>query len=229
MGPSEVDVIVLCGGLGTRLRRVSGEVQKTMVEIKGKPFLEIVYDHARSYGFQNFIFCTGYKGDDVKTYFSEKNKNIIFSQEREPLGTAGALKNSAPFIQNDTLLVLNGDSFCSVDLRDLLDFHVRSGGKATLCVVPARSRTDGGYIKTNEKNQILSFREKEYQPGLYINAGVYAFKRRILDRIPEGRASLENDVFPFLSEREAYAYIASEILHDIGTPDRLNAFIMEGA
>src|SRR5208282_6490056 len=109
MDLSGMDAVVLCGGLGTRLRSVSDGRQKTMVEIGDKPFLEILIDWAAGYGLHRFILCTGYQGQQVRDYFEKRSKGleISFSHEDEPLGTAGALKHCLGLLHAGPVLVLN--------------------------------------------------------------------------------------------------------------------------
>ena len=225
METAVVDVAILCGGLGKRLQPVSGDTQKTMVRIGEKPFLEILYRYVAGFGFENFVFCTGYKGRTIEEHFAGFKNKISFSQELEPLGTGGALKNAERMLRHDTLLVLNGDSFCPVDLNALLEAHERFGGEATLTVASSKSRNDGGYIRLSGDSRVLAFQEKQYDPSLFINAGVYVFSKRILRRIPAGRFfSLEKDLLSFLTKNESYAYQTAEEVYDIGTPERLEMF-----
>ncbi|HNV85630.1 MAG TPA: sugar phosphate nucleotidyltransferase [Candidatus Omnitrophota bacterium] len=225
MEPQDVDLIILCGGIGKRLKPVTDKIPKPMVTIGQSPFLEILINSIAPYGFEKFILATGYKGEIIEQYFQKrKGLSLHFSREKTALGTAGAVKNCEPFLKNPFFLVLNGDSFCPVDYHSLLEFHEQNKVLATAVVTPDdRSRTDAGSIKIGLDRQILSFCEKE--PGNYLNAGIYVFTRRILEQIPSGRSfSFEKDLFPSLSPDEFYAYVNPEKLYDIGTPERLKEF-----
>ncbi len=228
MGRRTADAVILCGGLGTRLREVLPDQQKTMADISERPFLEILVRQLKKYGFTRIIFCTGYKGESVREYFESKNDGgllFFFSQEKTPLGTAGALKVCEPYLEASTFLMMNGDSFCPVDLEALVSFQNRHGGIGTVAVTPALSRADGGYMNVGSDNLVLSFGEKEYSPLKYLNAGIYVFQKKIFDFIPKTMpCSLEKDVFPSILSKNFYAYPTREMLYDIGTPERLAHF-----
>lgn len=222
---AHVDVVVLCGGLGTRLSTVIADRPKPMVQIGQRPFLEIVLHHVAKHGFQRFVLCVGYKANVIKEHFSKDKKHtIVFSEEQEPLGTAGALRHCAPLLRSDVALVLNGDSFCPLDLVSFLNFHEHRGGIGSVAAVPVRDRADGGFIEIGEAGQVVAFSEKKWNGDhpRYLNAGIYVFGRKVFESIPKGqRCSLEHDVLPSLLKRGVYGYITTEMLYDIGTPERL--------
>ncbi len=226
MSASRPDVVILCGGQGTRLKSAVPNIPKPMVDIHGKPFLEILIERLRHQQFSRFILCTGYKGDRIGSHFKKcEGLSILISQEPKPLGTAGALKHSANLLEGDNILVMNGDSFCpSLDYAAMAERHGRFGGLATIAVADAGERYDGGYIRVDEKDRVLSFTEKAYQSNRYLSAGVYILKRSLLDRIPENTFySLEQDLFPRLPS-SFYAYPIKGRVYDIGTPERLEEF-----
>ncbi|HXT02307.1 MAG TPA: sugar phosphate nucleotidyltransferase [Elusimicrobiota bacterium] len=216
----------MCGGEGTRLRSVVADRQKTMAEANGKPFLEILLDWAAGQGVVRFVLCTGYKSDQVESYFRERRPDldVAYSNEPSPLGTGGALHNALPLTDGGPVLVLNGDSICPLDLSSFAAYHARSGGAASLAVVDPGVRRDGGFIDLDPSGRILSFDERDYRAGRALNAGVYLFERAALAAIPPGRSSLEKDVLPSLVERRVYARLVREPLYDIGTPDRWRDF-----
>jgi len=227
-----MDVVILCGGLGTRLRSVSAGRQKTMVKIGDKPFLEIVMDWAAGHGLRRFVLCAGYQGHQVRDYFQRhaRGLDISFSQEEEPLGTAGALKRCSGLLKGGPILLLNGDSYCPVDLKSMFEFHQLRNAVVTVAAVPAGSRVDGGFMDINHDQRIVSFNEKEPRPDRALNAGVYILERNILDAIPSGKAvSLEKEIMPVLLPQGSYAYRCPGPLYDIGTPDRLEAFCRQHA
>ena len=151
---------------------------------------------------------------------------ILFSEEKEPLGTGGAIKNAEPFIQSNPLLAMNGDSFCPVNLHTFLDFHISKGALLSIALVKAKETQDYGVIALEETQRIVSFDEKKVGAGLcpspsFINAGIYLFDNHILSLIPSHKKfSLEYDLFPRVINREFYGYVTSETLIDIGTPER---------
>ena len=226
MSCADLSAVVLCGGLGTRLASAVPGRQKTMADIQGKPFLEIVLDWAAGHGVKRFVLCTGYKGEQVEQFFRGRRRDLelLFSPEPSPLGTGGAVRNCLPLLQDRRALILNGDSLCPLDLPAFADFHARSAGAASLAVVEPGERRDGGFIEVGAEGRVLSFEEREYRPGRVLNAGVYLLEPAALAAIPEGPCSLEKDVLPRLIERRVFASLVSEPLYDIGTPERWRAF-----
>lgn len=221
----DIDVIILCGGLGIRLRDAVGDRPKSMAEISGRPFLDILVDYVARYGFTRFILCTGFKGDLIKRYFENKRGRLIFvvSGEDQPLGTAGAIKNAESFIESDMFLVLNGDSLCEIDIEDFIKFHIGKGALISIAVTTMETPVEYGVIRLNRDQKIISFGEKIPVNGNdLINAGMYVFDKKILKEIPSGqKLSLEYDLFPEVLDKGLYGYVTEKRLLDIGTPERL--------
>jgi Nucleoside-diphosphate-sugar pyrophosphorylase involved in lipopolysaccharide biosynthesis/translation initiation factor 2B, gamma/epsilon subunits (eIF-2Bgamma/eIF-2Bepsilon) len=218
------DVIILCGGLGTRLRAVLDDRPKPMAPIDGRPFLDLIVEHVTAYGFHRFIFCTGHMGEWIANHFGDRTEiTAVICREGKPLGTGGALKACRHLITSSTVLILNGDSLCQIDLKAFLAEHRRRKAWATVAVVPSDDRTDGGGITLNSEGRIVAFHEKG--PGSFLNAGIYALESRVFEHIPDRiPCSLEQEVFPRLLERPIYAVLCEAPLHDIGTPARLEEF-----
>jgi NDP-sugar pyrophosphorylase family protein len=218
--PEDTDVLVLCGGLGKRLREVVQDVPKPMADIGGRPFLDILLRHVSDFGFRRFILCAGYMGEKVKQHFKDqKSMDIYFSEEDEPLGTGGAVKNAEPYVKSSTFIVMNGDSICKMDMIDLLVFHQSRQAITSIALVETGIESDYGSVNIDKDQRILGFFEKKKSAG-YINAGVYVFDRDIMKLMPDGAFSLECDFFPNILERNVYGYVTSCGLLDIGTPER---------
>ncbi len=218
------DVVILCGGLGTRLRPVVQDRPKPMALINGRPFLDLVVDHVLSYGLRRIVFCTGHHGDWIAQHVSRRTDcEAIISQEQTPLGTAGALRACGSLLTTPTILVLNGDSLCRIDLQAFLTAHHTRQALATMAVVPSSERTDAGGVTMDAGGRIRAFQEKQTAP--YLNAGIYAMQSAAIHEIPDSvPCSLERDLFPRLTDGRLYGYACSVPLYDIGTPARLAAF-----
>jgi NDP-sugar pyrophosphorylase family protein len=217
------DVVLLCGGLGTRLQSIVNDRPKPMAMVNKRPFLEILIDQFQDQGFKRFILCTGHLSMVVRAYFKDRRDlDIIISEEPAALGTAGAVKNAASYIQSDPFIVTNGDSYCEVDLKGFLEFHLQKSANMSMVVASTDNACDYGTVKLGSDQQILSFTEKHktIQQGL-ISAGIYIFNRNILGQIPDKiKCSLENDIFPDLAGNRSYGFkVTAEVL-DIGTPER---------
>jgi NDP-sugar pyrophosphorylase family protein len=167
--------------------------------------------------------CTGYLADQIEDEFSDGRSlavTIEYSKEPEPLGTAGAVKFAERFLHGvPDFLVMNGDSFLELDLRQLIRLHRRHGGLATMAVVSVENAGRYGTVHVDSDNRVTEFCEKtgSDSPGL-INAGVYVFSPAILELIPTGPVSLEKDVFPKLLDQGVHAAREPGVFIDIGTP-----------
>ena len=224
----DCDVLILCGGKGTRLQSVVRDRPKPMVVIDGRPFVDRLVDLCERQGVRRMIFCTGYLGDQVAAWYAghPRTCEFVFSRERTPLGTAGAVKHAAGLIRSNPFLVMNGDSICQTDLRGVLACHAAAGGPATVTLTPADTRTDAGCVTMDRHGRLTAFAETHAgSTAPYHNAGIYVFDRSVLDLIPPGQAvSLEQDLLPGLLGSGAYGYVSRQPLYDIGTPERLAAY-----
>ena len=116
---SDVTAVILAGGLGTRLRSVIADRPKVLAEVRGRPFLAYLLDQLIVAGSRSVVLCTGYCGEQILRTFGERYGplRLSYSQERTPLGTAGALRAGLGQFGSDSVLALNGDSYCSLDLK----------------------------------------------------------------------------------------------------------------
>ena len=176
----DMDVVVLCGGMGTRLRSIVSDRPKPMAQIDNRPFLDILIEYLSSFGFRRFVLCTGHKSDIIREYYSDKQMpvEILISNEETPLGTAGAVKNAEAMIKSESFIVVNGDSFCSVDMQSFVDYHERSNAMVSVVLSKNKERRDGGNVIMDDMCRVCSFSEKDAtcQSDL-MNAGVYCFQR----------------------------------------------------
>jgi NDP-sugar pyrophosphorylase family protein len=220
-----IDAVILCGGLGTRLQGVLKDKPKPMADFNDRPFLDLLIEYVGRFGFQRFILCSGHKGGLIKEYFEKKNdgRTYIISQETSPLGTAGAIKHAEPLIKSDVFLAMNGDSFCDIDLTAFLDFYYSRNALASVALAPMEDASDYGGVALGENDAIISFNEKKSAPSSgWVNAGVYIFKKSVLDRIPSGEeVSLEQGLFPSMAGNGLFGFTTQSRLLDIGTPERL--------
>jgi NDP-sugar pyrophosphorylase family protein len=219
-----IPAILLVGGLGTRLQSVLPSKPKPLAPLGGAPFLELLVLQLRAHGIRRLVMCTGHLAEQIEEHFgdgSQWNMAIEYSRERQPLGTAGALKQAATYLRDDPdFVVMNGDSFLETDFGELIRFHREHGGAVSMAVRQVPNAARFGTVRTDASNRITSFDEKTgiEEPGL-INGGVYVFNRVVLDEIPDGPGSLERDVFPQLLEKGAFAATQTGMFIDIGTPE----------
>jgi len=216
------DAVILCGGLGKRLRSAVKDVPKPMAKVAGRPFLDILLAHLRRQGLRRAVLCAGYRAGAIKRHYAG-DKDVLVSAEPRPLGMAGAVKHAARLIKSGRFLVLNGDSFCAADLRRFQAFHRRKKAEASVVLTRPAGRGDVGAVRLGSGGRIKDFREKAgAAPGALVNAGIYLLERGVLARIPAGKKySFEYDLFPAL--RSCYGFRTAAALLDIGTPERYRA------
>ncbi len=220
----DITAVLLVGGMGTRLRSVLPAAPKPLASVGSRSFLELLVRQLRSQGIRRLVMCSGYLADQIEATFGDGRAwdvTIEYSRERQPLGTAGALKLAQRHLQEvDEFLVMNGDSFLDIDFKQLVRFHRERKGLASMAVVPVADTGRYGTVRVDPTGRVLGFTEKAGTsgPGL-INAGVYVFNRAIFEHIPEGPVSLEKNVFPLILDRGIYALEQRGMFIDIGTPE----------
>jgi len=221
-----IDVIILCGGAGLRLRPVIGSDPKSMAQVAGRPFLEMPLKQLRRYGFQRVILAVGYAAAAIRSHFGQTfcGMEIEYSYEASPLGTGGALSNAAAQVKSKSCLVMNGDSYTDVDLGRFVAGHLESEAEVSVALVPVDERGDVGSVVLDGDGNVMKFAEKEPSPrAQHLNAGIYLLSRERLLGIPSGPPiSLERELFPqWIQEgRRIKAFVHSGKCVDIGTPER---------
>ena len=220
---SDLSVAVLAGGFGTRLRSVVSDRPKALAEIHGRPFLTYLLDQLSATGLSSVVVCTGHFGQQIEEAFGERygNLRILYSQEAQPLGTAGALRLAFPHLISDPVLVMNGDSFCVVDLRSFWNWHCARRSKATMLLTQVPDTQRFGSVEIDSDGAIIRFGEKvKGSVSGSINAGVYLLSRHVVQSIPaDTEVSLEYHVFPTLVTHGLYGYPGRGRFLDIGTPE----------
>jgi dTDP-glucose pyrophosphorylase len=180
-------VVLMAGGLGTRLRPLTEDTPKPLLRIGAKPLLETILENCIAAGFHQFFLSVNYLANQVQAYFgdgSRWNVTIKYIKEREFLGTAGslALLPEAPALP---VLVMNGDVLTKLNFRHLMDFHAQSGALATMCVRDHSIQVPYGVVNV-ECERIVSLEEKPVRRFL-VNAGIYVLDPEAIGYIPEGR------------------------------------------
>jgi D-glycero-alpha-D-manno-heptose 1-phosphate guanylyltransferase len=218
----DLDAVILAGGMGTRLRSVVADRPKVLAPVNGRPFIEYLLDQLEEAGIARVVIATGYMAESVEETLGRKRRRLQlrYSREEEPLGTGGGLRLTLSHTESDPLLVLNGDSYCTVDLAQFDDFHRAANARASLAVTRVPDTTRFGRVQIGEGGEVVSFEEKGAGTGPgWINAGLYLLPRNLIEKIPAGRAvSLEKDVFPGLIHNRLYAFQGGGAFLDIGTP-----------
>ena len=205
---TDIEAVILAGGLGTRLRPVVADTPKPMARVAGRPFLEYVLAQLATVGIKRAVVCSGFKSHALQQHFGDGDKfgiALAWSVEQEPRGTGGALKLAEPLLAGDKWLLTNGDSLFDISLRALVDEHDAHPALATLALARVANARRYGRVTLAGDGTIASFDEKADIdiPGL-INSGLYIIERRLLAQIPADRpVSLEREVIAPLAGKGA--------------------------
>lgn len=220
----EMDVVILCGGLGKRLQSVFSKGPKPMASVSDRPFLDILIDYISRFGYRRFILCVGHKADTIISYYKKRstNQTILFSREDKALGTGGAMTLASSLVKSPFFLGLNGDSLCLIDHKLFLDFHFSRSADMSIVLTRVENAQEFGLMSLDKKQRVTSFQEKRNSRGkAWVNAGIYLLQKNIFQGFSNGTPfSLENDFFPNVLDKRVFGYKTNERLVDIGTPER---------
>jgi NDP-sugar pyrophosphorylase family protein len=220
---AEVTAAILAGGLGTRLRSAVSGCPKGLARVGKRPFLAYLFDQLLAAGTRDVVVCTGYLGDQIPRLFGESYGTLRLSYSRElgSLGTAGALRLALPLLKSNPVLVMNGDSYCDVNLREFWIWHGKRRAEATLLLATISDPERFGQVQIDGDGKVIAFKEKDGFVGSgRINAGIYLLSQNLLAEIPVNRAvSLEREIFPHWVGRGLYGFHSETRFIDIGTPE----------
>jgi len=220
---SNVTAVILAGGVGSRLRPAVSDRPKVLAEVNGRPYLEHLFDQLLGTGIDHTVICTGHLAQMVQEACGPnyRSMKLSYSQEFTPMGTGGALRLARPFIMSNTVLVMNGDSYCTANLKTFQESHDDQGISASILLTEVEDTSRYGRVHFNDQSRVIRFDEKGTHSGHgWINAGIYFFELGLLESIPEGRAiSLECELFPSWIEQGIYGFCSEGSFLDIGTPE----------
>jgi mannose-1-phosphate guanylyltransferase len=219
--------LILAGGLGTRLRPLTFSRPKHLLPIANVPHIDHVLDLLQRHGVHEIVLLTSYLAEAFEPTVeraAQRGLTVEVAHEREPLGTAGGLKNAQELVGNETFLAFNGDVLTDVDLSEMVEWHRERNAEATIVLTAVDHPSAYGVVPTEPDGRVLGFIEKPppgEAPTNLVNAGVYICEPRLLDRIPAGQvSSAERELFPAVVEdRTMYAKGTDAYWMDIGTPE----------
>jgi dTDP-glucose pyrophosphorylase/predicted transcriptional regulator len=180
-------VILMVGGLGTRLQPLTKNIPKPMLEVGNKPILQTIVEQFAEYGYTNITMCLNYKSHVIKNYFRDGagfGVKIEYILEEDRMGTAGALSLLNEKI-NEPFFVMNGDLLTNINFEHLHDFHLANNSVGTMCVRDYDFQVPFGVVNI-ENTKILSIDEKPTQQ-FFVNAGIYMLNPEVLDYIPHNQ------------------------------------------
>lgn len=216
--PKNNKVVLMVGGLGSRLRPLTENTPKPMLKVGNKPILETIINNFKTYGFKDIILSVNYKADIVKSYFGDGSKfgvNIEYIHESKRMGTAGALSLMKEKL-SESFFVMNGDLLTNVNFEHFLNFHFENNSVATMAVREYEYQVPYGVVNQNN-GRIISIDEKPKQQ-YYVNAGIYILSPTLLDMIPSDTfydmPTLFNDLIE--NKQEPISFPVHEYWLDIG-------------
>ena len=222
-----MQMVILCGGLATRLGSFSKNTPKSMIKIKGKPFLEYQIENLKKHSITNIVLCVGHLSKQIEDYFGNGEKldvNICYSyDEDKPLGPIGALKNAENLLE-DTFFIMYGDSYVFVDFKKVYSYFSKQNKRALMVVYQNFDKFDSSNIIINNE-LITKYSGEKTKEMTYIDYGISLFRKRTLKDIPTGVFYSTNDLFTNLTkQKQLLAFEVKKRFYHIGTPEALAEF-----
>jgi len=214
-------VVLMVGGLGTRLQPLTNDMPKPLLKVGEKPILETIIENFANYGFVNIVLCVNYKAHMIEEYFGDGSNygiNISYITEDKRLGTAGALSllENRP---NKPFFVMNGDLLTNINFEHMLNFHENNQSTATMSVREIETQIAFGVIETSD-NRITSIKEKPIQKVL-VNAGIYILEPEVLEYVPSNEFFDMPTLYEILinEDKNVLSYLNNGYWIDIGQLD----------
>lgn len=202
-----MQVVILCGGKGERLREHTEVIPKPLVEIGGKPILWHIMKIYSYYQYKDFILCLGYKGEKIKEYFQNNNNkenwNIHFADTGLETNTGGRIKKVEKVIDDDNFLATYGDCVSDINIKYLLEFHKKHSKIATISCI--KFRTNFGLVEIGEDNLITGFDEKPFM-DMWVNGGFFVFRRDIFKYLNEDSILEKEPMQALAKDKEIVAF-----------------------
>ena len=188
--------LILVGGRGKRLRPLTDKIPKSLIPINKKPLIQYTINYLKKFGINEIIICSGYKSKQIQNFLKKKKNfdcKIEYSVEKNPLGTAGAIRNAIKNLSDESFLVINGDIITNIDLKKIL--------KKPNTIAANELKTKFGTMEI-KNNKILKFNEKTDVQNVWMNPGLYHLSTDILKILPR-KGSLEAEIFPKLAKKKS--------------------------
>lgn len=219
--PRDNAVVIMAGGLGTRLAPLTKDCPKPLLKVGSKPILETILESLISCSFRSFFFSVNYRADMIESYFGNGSKwgvSIRYLREEEPLGTAGALSLLPP-VPDKPMIVINGDLLTSLNFAHLLQYHEEHGSSATMCIREYAYSIPYGVVDTDQ-HRFRGIREKPVH-RTFVNAGIYVLESRLIAAIPPSTFTNMTVLFEQLASRgeRVSVFPVQEYWLDIGRMD----------
>jgi D-glycero-alpha-D-manno-heptose 1-phosphate guanylyltransferase len=218
------DAILLAGGYGTRLQKAVPDLPKPLAPVNGKPFIEFVMDFLIRQRIKKFILSVGYKHEEFAHHFSSDYNgcSIMFSVEKEPLGTGGGIRKALEFTDSPEVLVVNADTLFRLDIQALYMEHKKSNADITIALKHMDDVSRYGSVEIDENKRVTGFMEKKQKTGAgYINGGIYLFSRDFFKQfeLPEKFSFEKNCLEAYFKTLKIEGFPSRGFFLDIGIPE----------
>ena len=219
--------VILAGGMGTRLRPVTGEHPKPMVRLLGRPVMEHIVELLRTCGYTEICAALHYRAGEIMAHFGDGSRfgvRMEYRIETEPLGTAGSVKSCRNFYGGEDFLVISGDAACDFDLAALMEEHREKGAAVTVALSAESVPLRYGLAVTDAQGEIRAFIEKPDWPRVVtdlVNTGIYVISPRVMELVPDQEScDFGKELFPLLLEKgeKLRGRVMDGYWTDIGTP-----------
>ena len=212
-------VLIMAGGLGTRLGDLTRKTPKPLMRVGGRPILDLLIEDLASQGFRRILLAVNYRADLIEEHVGDGSRygvQVTYIHETEPLGTAGAIRLAAAHVSEAEFIVTNADLLTRVNFRELLSFHRRERHQMTVGVIESTLQLRYGLIET-KGTRVVAIREK---PALkhFINAGIYVLDRELSGLVPEGRFDMDALIDAAMKRHVVGCFPIHEYWTDIGEP-----------
>jgi len=223
-------MVILAGGLGTRLWPLTSDVPKALIPIGGKPFLQHQIELLKGQGIRDIVLCVGHLAEQVQDYFGDGrwlDVRIKYSEEEGSLlGTAGAIKKAEPLLSDDFFLMY-GDSYLMIDYREVMRYFRCFHNLGLMVVWKNRDRLERSNVAV-EANLVTAYNKDQKSPNMtYVNYGLSVLRKEALLHIPPERPFSQEEFYQSLiDQRELLAFEVEQRFYEIGSPKGLEEFQM---
>lgn len=223
-----MQMVILCGGLATRLGNLAKDIPKSMIKIKNKPFLEHQIENLKNHSIKDIVLCVGHLSDKIENYFGNGKKfgvNILYSYDKDkPLGPIGALKNAEPLLE-DIFFIMYGDSYLNVDFQKIYSYFIKQNKLGLMAVYKNFNKYDKSNLIV-KNNLVVAYGEKNRtQDMIYIDYGTSILRKKSLNSISKNTFYSTGQFFSeLILNKQLIAFEIEERFYHIGNPDALIDF-----
>lgn len=223
-----MQVAILAGGLATRLRPLTNNIPKSMIDVNGKPFLQYQLEFLKKNGITDIVLCVGYLSDLIEDYFGDGagfGVELTYSKETQSLlGTAGALKHAGPFLE-DEFFIMYGDSYIFLNFNGAMSYFKQHDEPSLMVIYKNEDRYDRSNVATSNNKIAVYDKINKTNDMVFIDYGVCILKKQVLSLIPSiGPYSLESLFSVLIKQEKMLAYETFDRFYEIGSLTGLEEF-----